>query len=307
MENSSLQLIESSGIRSKIYTIRGVQVMLDSDLAKLYTIPTYRLNEQVKRNRNRFPEEFSFRLTTPEYQFLTSQFAISKNLTTSYKDVKEKRGGKTRPPFVFTEQGVAMLSAVLKSDVAVYMSIRIINAFVEMRRMVASNAQLFARLDNVEQKQLEHKLETDKKFDQVFKALSPKDSIPHQKIFYNNQIFDAHKLVSKIIRSANKKLVLIDNFIDESVLDLFTKRKNGVELIIYTKNITKLATLDVQKFSQQYGSIQLKEFDQSHDRFLIVDDKDVYHFGASIKDLGKKWFAVSKFDKNSLDILGRLG
>lgn len=280
--------------------------MLDEDLAKLYQIDTKRLNEQVGRNRKRFPKEFRFKLTVAELRALRSQFATSIELEPSLRGISGNKGGRTYMPHAFTEQGVAMLSAVLKGDVAVYMSIKIINAFVEMRRMVASNAQLFARIDSVEQKQLEHRLETDKKFDQVFKALTPHDAIPQQKIFFNNQVFDAHKFVSKIIRSANKKIILIDNFVDESVLDLFTKRKTGVELIIYTKNITKLTTLDTHKFSQQYGNIQLKEFNQSHDRFLIIDNKDVYHFGASIKDLGKKWFAFSKFDKQAFSLLGRL-
>lgn len=269
--------------------------MLDEDLATLYKLSTKVLNQALKRNKKRFPKDYCFKISLIEYNSLKSQFVTS-----------SLHGGRRKRPYAFTEQGVAMLSAVLKSDVAVYMSIKIINAFVSMRRMVASNAQLFARVDHLEQKQVENKLDTDKKFDQVFKALSPHDAIPQQKIFFNNQVFDAHKFVSKIIRSANNKIVLIDNFIDESVLDLFTKRKTGVELIIYTKNITKLTTLDAQKFSQQYGNIQLKEFNRSHDRFLIIDNKDVYHFGASIKDLGRKWFAFSKFDKQAFSLLDKL-
>ena len=295
MVNSSLQLIDAENIRNKIYVIRGLQVMLDFDLAKLYDVPTSRVNEQVRRNKQRFPNYYCFKLTLDEFDNLISQFATS-----------SLHGGRRKHPYAFTEQGVAMLSSVLRSDVAVYMSIKIINAFVSMRRMVAENAQLFARVDHIEQKQVENKLDTDKKFDQVFKALTPHDAIPQQKIFFNNQVFDAHKFVFKIIRSANTKIVLIDNFIDENVLDLFTRRKTGVELIIYTKNITKLTTLDAHKFNQQYGSIQLKEFNQSHDRFLIIDNKGVYHFGASIKDLGKKWFAYSKFDKQAFSLLGKL-
>lgn len=290
-----LQLSESSDIRNNIYFARDLQIMLDIDLSKLYETPTRTINQLVKRNASRFPKEYCFKLTAEEYKSLRSQIVISKS-----------RGGRRYLPYAFTEQGVAMLSAVLKSDVAVHMSIRIINAFVSMRRIVASNSQLFARVDNIEQKQIEHKLDTDKKFEQVFKALSPQDSIPQQKIFFNNRVFDAHKFVSKIIRSANKKIILIDNFIDESVLDLFTKRKSGVELTIYTNNISKLTALDAHKFDQQYGNIQLKEFNRSHDRFLIIDDKDVYHFGASIKDLGKKWFAFSKFDKQAFSLLDRL-
>lgn len=306
MESSSLQLIESDGIRHKIYMLRGVQVMLDEDLAKLYQTDTKRLNEQVRRNKQRFPKEFRFKLTVTELRALRSQIATSFEVKPSPWGITGNKGGRTYLPYAFTEQGVAMLSAVLKSDVAVYMSIKIINAFVEMRRTIANNAQLFARLDNVEQKQLEHKIETDKKFDQVFKALAPKNPIPQRKIFYENQVFDAHVLVSKIIKSAKKKLVLVDNYVDETVLELFTKRKSGVELTVYSKDVSKLRTLDAIKFDQQYGKLQLKKFDKAHDRFLIIDDKFVYHFGASLKDLGTKWFAVSRFDTDALDFLGKL-
>lgn len=281
---------DSSLIQRNIYYIRGVPVILDVDLARLYRVPTKRLNEQVRRNIGRFPEEFCFKLKTEEYEALRSQFATL--------DI-----GHTYLPYAFTEQGVAMLSAVLRSDVAVYMSIRIMNAFVAMRKVIADNSQIVGRLDRVERKQLE----TDQKFDKVFDALSGQKLVPAQKIFFENQIFDAHEFVSKIIKSANKRILLLDNYIDESVLTLFTKRKPNVEVIIYSKDFNLATKLDLDKFKAQYGDINFCEFDLSHDRFLIIDDDEIYHFGASLKDLGKKWFAVSKFEKQALLLLDKLG
>lgn len=290
-------------VRNKIYLIRGDQVMLDYDLAKLYKVPTSQLNQQVARNKDRFPEEFCFKLTVEEFKGLISQFVISNAIAPSRKGFSKSRGGRTKLPYAFTEQGVAMLSAVLKSDIAVYMSIRIMSAFVAMRRVIADNNQIIGRLDRVERKQLE----TDQKFDKVFDALSGQKLVPAQKIFFENQIFDAHEFVSKIIKSADKRILLLDNYIDESVLTLFTKRKADVEVIIYSKDIDQVTKLDLDKFKAQYGNIEFREFHLSHDRFLIIDNEDIYHFGASLKDLGKKWFAVSKLDKQALLLLDRLG
>ncbi len=282
-------------IKNKIFTVRGVQVMLDSDLASLYGVKTKILNQAVKRNIKRFPKEFCFRLNKEEYKNLRSQFVTSENY-----------GGRRYSPYFFTEEGVAMLSGVLKSDTAVYMSIRIMTAFVEMRKIIHTNSQLLTRVDIVEQKQIEQKIETDKKFDEVFDALSNTDIHPQQKIFFDNQMFDAYKFVSSLIRLAKKKIILIDNFIDETVLVLLGKRNKGVSVTIYCQKITPQMMLDLKKFNSQYPKIEIKELKTAHDRFLIIDDKDIYHFGASIKDLGKKWFAFSKFDKQALTLLERL-
>jgi len=270
--------------------------MLDSDLAEFYRVETRRLNEQVKRNIERFPEEFMFRLTYKEYENLISQIAIS----------SEKHGGRRKLPYVFTEQGVAMLSGVLKSDTAVKMSIQIISAFVAMRKFIINNAQIFQRIDIVERKQLKHEMETDEKFEKVFNALQSKDIEPKQGIFFDGQIFDAYKFLSDLIRKAEKSILLIENFIDDTVLNLFTKRKKNVSVTIYTANLSKTLMTDLKKFNDQYQPIEVKEFKNSHDRFMIIDDEDVYHFGASLKDLGKKWFAFSKFEKKALEILGKL-
>ncbi len=287
----SLNLVGADAIKSRIHTIRTVQVMIDEDLAELYKVSTKRLNEQVKRNSERFPSDFMFQLTDSEFQYLRSQFA-----TASW-------GGRRNLPYAFTEQGVAMLSGVLKSDVAVRMSIQIMGAFVSMRRFISSNAQIFQRLDVVENKQVEY----DKRLDEVFDAIQSRDLKPEKGIFFDGQVFDAYSFVSDIVRSANNSIVLIDNYVDDSVLTLLSKRKKNVQATIFAKEITKQLLLDIEKCNSQYQHIEVREFQQSHDRFLVVDDTEVYHIGASLKDLGKKWFAFSKFDKDALKILEKLG
>jgi len=280
-------ILNENKIKSKIYTVRGLQVMIDRDLAELYNVETRALNQAVKRNIERFPRNFMFQLNEKDYKNLASQ-----NVTSS-----AGWGGRRNIPYVFTEQGVAMLSGVLRSGTAINISINIMNAFVSMRKFVASNAQIFKRLDNVEKKQIEY----DKKFEQVFSAIEDKDIKPEKGIFFDGQIFDSYRFVSDLIRSANKSIDLIDNYVDDSVLALFIKRNSGVSVTIFTKEITKQLSLDIAKYNSQYSSVSIKKFNYSHDRFLIIDENEVYHFGASLKDLGKKWFAFSKFDKEALN------
>jgi len=265
--------------------------MLDTDLAELYNVETGALNQAVKRNAIRFPESFMFKLSKEEFENLKSQIVIS------------SWGGRRDLPSVFTEQGVAMLSGVLKSDRAIRISIQIMGAFVAMRKFISSNAQMFHRLDTVEKKQVEH----DKKFDQIFDAIQSKGIKLQKGIFFDGQIFDAYKFVSDIIRTADISIILIDNYIDDSVLTLFSKRNKNVQVTIFTKEISKQLSLDLTKYNLQYPPIEIKDFKQSHDRFLIIDNKEVYHFGASLKDLGKKWFAFSKFDKEAFKLLDKLG
>lgn len=286
---------DSTVIQRKIYTIRNVQVMLDRDLAELYQVKAIRLREQVKRNAKRFPSDFMFQLTDAEVDFMVSQNAIPS---------KKHLGGYL--PYVFTEQGVANLAGVLSSDRAIDLNIQIMRAFVAMRKFIINNAQLFQRIDTVERRQIKHEMETSEKFDKVFDELQSKDLEPKQGIFFDGQIFDAHKFVSDLIRKAEKSILLIDNYIDDTVLSLFTKRKKNVAVTILTKKITKELLLDLEKFNAQYPSIEIKEFKESHDRFMIIDNEDVYHIGASLKDLGKKWFAFSKFEKKALQILDKL-
>jgi hypothetical protein len=289
---SNTHLIKIEEIQNKIYTFRGVQVMSDRDLASLYGVETRVLNQAVKRNSGRFPKEFCFQLTNEEFDNWKSQIVIS----------NEDKMGLRRPPYVFTEQGVAMLSAVLKSETAVKVSVAIINAFVAMRRFLISNAKVFERLDSLELKQLD----TNEKIEQVLDAIESKKIQPRQGVFFDGQVFDAYKFVSGLIRKANKSILLIDNYIDETILDLFSKKKKNVTVTIFTNRITKVMLLDVKKFNTQYPTVEIKQFTKAHDRFLIMDEKDVYHFGASLKDLGKKWFAFSKMDKSAFSLLENL-
>jgi len=306
-------------IQHKIYTINNLQVMLDSDLADFYGIETKRLNQQVKRNIERFPAEFMFQLSeddlislrlqnaTSESKLLQSKNTILENTPLRLQNAtSNKKGGRRYIPYVFTEQGVAMLSTVLHTKTAVNMSIQIMKAFVVMRRFVVSNALLFQRLDTIEKKILKYEIISDKKFEEIFDALDKRDVVPKQGIFFDGQVFDAYKFVCSLIRKAKKTIVLIDNYIDETVLDILTKRNQDVTAKIYTKKITRQLKLDLVKNNEQYQEIEIKEFEDSHDRFLIIDNIEVYHIGASLKDLGKKWFAFSKMDIDAFSVLSKL-
>ncbi len=320
--NNEIIILDIQQIQNRIIAIRGEQVMIDNDLAELYGVETKVLNQAVKRNIERFPAKFRFQVTSEELNFLRSQFVTSNDERNLYsnKDVADEGSlrsqivtlengrGKHRKylPYAFTEQGVAMLSAVLRSDTAVQVSIQIMDAFVKMRRFLSSNAAIFNRIDSVEKNLLEYKTESDSKFNKIFEAIEEKNIKPKQGIFFEGQIFDAYKFVSDIFRSAKTSILIIDNYVDDSVLTHLTKKKKTVKVSIYTKNISEQLELDVKKFNSQYKNLTLKKFNKSHDRFIIIDDKDIYHFGASLKDLGKKWFAFSKFDTNILAILEKL-
>jgi hypothetical protein len=296
-KDNVMQTLTQDEIKTKIYTIRGIQVMLDRDLAELYGVETRVLNQAVKRNIERFPENFMFQLAKEEVDSLRSQFVI----------LKKDRGGHTKYlPLVFSEQGVSMLAGVLKSEIAIQVSIKIINVFVEMRRFLLNNAQVFQRLDTVEKKQIEYKIDSDKKFDKIFEALEQNEIKPKQGIFFDGQIFDAYKFISELVRKANKSIVIIDNYIDESVLNFLTKRNKNVKVTILTKNISNQLKLDIEKYNAQYPVIEVKEFKYAHDRFIILDEKDVYVIGASLKDLGKKWFAFSKIDVGALQLIEKI-
>ena len=287
---NDLTIVESVDIQDKIFTIRGVQVILDRDLAALYQVETKVFNQAVKRNVARFPQNFRFQLTKEESQSLRSQnVTFKENLNTKYQ------------PYVFTEFGVSMLSAVLKSNIAIEVSIKIIESFVNMRKIISSNTLMYQRFERIESRLSIH----DENFEKIFKAIENKSIQPEEGIFYNGQIFDAYSFVSDLVKSAKKSLVLIDNYIDESTLTILSKNQN-INTAIYTPKISKQLRLDIEKYNQQYKKIELKKFDLAHDRFLILDDVEVYHIGASLKDLGKKWFAFSKMDINSFEIIGKL-
>ena len=285
-------IINENSIKDKIYTIRNMQVMLDRDLAELYCVETKRINEAVKNNQDKFMDDFYFELNDLEFEYLRSKIS-----TTSFI--------KTRTnPKVFTEQGIYMLATILKSKVASQVTINLIKTFANMRKLISQNIALFERFERIENRLTIH----DKNFNILFKALEDKNNIPVQNIFFDGQIYDAYSFVNDLIKLANSEIVLIDNYIDDTVFTLFSKYPN-INFIIYTNNISKQLKLDFEKYSKQYKNISLKTFKSSHDRFLIIDKKEIYHLGASLKDLGKKWFAFSKMSLNSLnldDILHKL-
>ena len=287
-------------IKSMIFVVRNQQVMIDSDLAMLYQVETKRLNEAVKRNIARFPEEFRFQLTEEETESLRSQFAT----------LNENDGrGKHRKylPYVFTEQGIAMLSAVLRSDVAIQVSISIMKSFVEMRRFIANNTLLFERISTVELRQLEYQKQTDEKLEQIFEYISEHEE-SSQKIFFDGQIYDAFSLIVNLIQKADKEITLIDGYVDVGTLNLLSKKKSDVEVTIYTKKQTMLTKADVKNFNAQYPTLKIKYTEVFHDRFLILDRVTAYHVGASLKDAGKKCFGINLIQDAGIikDILQRL-
>jgi hypothetical protein len=288
-------IIPQKYIQGMIFTIRGVPVMVDRDLADIYEVENKRLNEQVKRNQSRFPESFRFQLTDAEKEQLVANC-----------DRFDSMKHASNNPYAFTEQGVSMLSAVLRSETAIRVSIQIINAFVKMRHFLQSNADVFARIESVEKRQLQFESTTGANFEKIFQALEAAEP-PKQGIFYDGQVHDAHTFVSGLIRKAKKSLILIDNYVDDSVLTLLTKRKKSASALIYTKTISKQLALDLEKHNQQYPPVQIERFKDAHDRFLIIDEQHIYHIGASLKDLGKKWFAFSKFESGALEMLRKLG
>ena len=274
-------------IKSIIYTIRGKQVILDNDLAMLYQVETRVFNQAVNRNSNRFPEHFRFQLTEEEYKNLRSQVVISSS--------EGSHGGRRYMPYAFTEQGIAMLSAVLRSDIAIEVSIKIMDSFVEMRRFLISNAAVFERLDRVELKQLE----SDQKLETIFNYL-PTQTEVKQNIFFDGQIYDAFSFIIDLIKKAKIKLTLIDNYVDTNTLNLLCKKESGVDVLIVTAGEGRLTTKDSTKFNAQYPKLTIKTMSNFHDRFLLVDDLEVYHIGASIKDAGKKSFGISKIEDKDL-------
>ena len=295
--NCDDQLPETVDIQPLIRIIRGQQVMLDRDLATLYGVETGQLNRQVKRNIDRFPIDFMFQLTKKEYEDLKCQIGTS------------SWGGDRRTPHAFTENGVAMLSGVLRSQIAIEVNIRIMRAFTSMRHFLTNNATVFQRLETIEYNQLkmrQHQSETDKRIDEVFRRLDAGTTKPRQGIFYDGQIYDAYAFVSDLVRSTKFQIVLIDNYVDDTVLTLLDKRTSGVSATIYTQQINAQLQLDINRHNTQYPAIEVNIFKRSHDRFLCIDD-DVYHIGASIKDLGKKWFAFSKMeDVTPAELIARI-
>lgn len=322
VDTTTIQPVEQ--IESLILTIRDKQVILDRDLARLYGVETRVLNQAVQRNIERFPKDFMFQLTKEEFENWKSQFAISNydedmssQIVTSSGEEKWKsqivisnsiKMGARKLPYAFTENGIAMLSSVLRSPMAIATNIHIMRAFNAMRHFIGSQAQVFQRMENIEKNVLAlnaHQIDTDRKIEEVFRRLDDNSEKPEKGIFYDGQIFDAYTFINERIREAKKRIVLIDNYVDDSVLTMLDKRNKGVDAVVYTKNISRQLSLDFEKHNAQYSPIEVKQFDRAHDRFLCIDDT-VYLIGASLKDLGKKWFGFVKLEQPTDELLSKM-
>mgnify|MGYP000646312738 FL=1 len=286
-------------IERVIYTFRGVQVMLDRDLAKMYNVETKVLNQAVKRNSGRFPERFMFQLSKEEFDNWKSQIVTSNMMSQS--EIESFKMAVRRAPYAFTEQGVAQLSAVLKSDTAIEVSIRIMDAFVAMRRFISTNAEMFQRIERLES----HQTSTDEKVEHIMKRMDElAPAITPEQIFATGCVWDAWDYVSQLVRSAKQRIVLIDNFVDERVLTLLTKRAAGVSATIHSR-YTQQFKLDLEKHNEQYEPIEFIQIPhKSHDRFLFIDD-NVYLLGTSIKDMGTSLCAITRLETTA-DIVMQL-
>ena len=274
--------------------------MLDSNFAELYEVETKRLNEAVGRNKARFPEAFCFKPTGDEEESLRSQIATSKTA--------EGRGGRRYLPRVFTEQGVAMLSAVLRSQTAIKVSVKIMNAFVEMRHFIADNAHMFEQIRTVKLRQLEYQKATDERFERVFDYMETHEA-PNQKVFFEGQVYDAFELLVTLVQRAKREIVLVDGYVDTGTLNILAKKQPGVSVTVWTHPRTSLTARDAATFNAQYPTLEVGRTTSFHDRFLILDGAEGYLVGASLKDAGKKSFAIAKLEDSTIvdSIVAALG
>ena len=302
-ESLPVPLLSTEKIQQLVYVIRSQQVMLDSDLAMLYQVETGALNRAVKRNKYRFPDDFCFQLTIEELTSLRCQIGISKKEDSG----NNSHGGRRYTAYVFTEQGIAMVASVLRSEIAAKVNVQIMRTFVTMRRFIANNTMLFTYITELEMKQEKYINESDKKFKQVFDYIAAHTE-SEQKIFYDSQIFDAFSFFINLVSKATTSIILIDGYVDIDTLNIFTKKKTGVTVDIYTLPKSKLSKNDINNFNKQYPRLTVCYNTHFHDRFMIIDNIDVYHIGASLKDAGKKCFAVTKLNDPSIaqDIKQRL-
>ena len=303
-EKQEVITVDSGKIQNLVYTIRGQQVMLDSDLANLYGYEVKRLNEQVRRNINRFPTDFMFQLTIEEVELVKSQNA------TSPKDTlfEGQSGGRRKLPYVFTEQGIYMLATVLRGELAENQSIYFMRAFREMRHFITNNKLMFERIRDVELKQIEYQKQSDEKFTQIFDYISEHEE-SMQKIFFNGQIFDAFSLLTTFVKQADQKIILIDGYVDVATLNILAKKKKGVNVTVYTFPGTKITKKDIDTFNEQYPKLTVERTTIFHDRFLILDGRTGYHIGASLKDAGQKCFGINKIEDEKVisELLERAG
>ena len=292
MAQNEIAIHNTESLKDKIYTIRGVQVMLDSDLAEIYGYATKAFNQQVKNNIERFDDDFRFQLTEDETNYLRSKF-LTANISSMSRSL----------PYAFTEQGIYMLMTVLKGDLAVAQSKTLIRLFREMKHFVQNNMLLFDEIASIKQ----HQLNTDKRVDELFTLLDKYNVKDTQGIFYQGQIFDAYAKFQSFIAQAQTEIILIDNYVDVTVLERLATKNSGVAVTIYTSNNAKITAQDIQNFNAQYPPLTVHYTTNMHDRFLIIDHKILYHIGASLKDLGKKCFAFDLFDASFIpDILAKI-
>lgn len=296
--------VTSESIRDMIYMVRNQQVMFDSDLALIYGYEVRALNQQVKRNIARFPDDFMFELTNEEVQAVKSQIVTSQDNAF----FTGQTGGRRKPPKAFTEQGIYMLGTVLRGEVANQQTIFIMRAFREMKHFMANNAAMFERIRSVELRQLSYEHKTDDRLDQLFEYISAHTE-SDQKVFFKGQIYDAFSLIANLIRKARQEIILIDGYIDTGTLDLLSKKQANVVASLYTtQKGCKLTASEISSFSTQYPVLMIAYTTAFHDRFLILDQSTVYHIGASVKDAGKKCFAVSQIKDAQIiqDLIKRL-
>ena len=290
----STDLKEETIIENQIYTIRGKQVMLDSDVAFYFQVETKRLNQQMLRNKNRFPEEFCFKLNSNEFKNLRLQ-----NVTSSY-------GGRRYLPYVYTEPGIVALAGVLKSKIAAEASVRIVRQFVEMRHFLLSNGHLLESLATIQNRQLKFEDEANNKFDIIFKKIEHVE-IPKENIFFKGQFFDAYDFLATLINKANYSLILIDPYCDGKALSFFRGKKRDVQLTIMKSSYAKLLDIDVEQFTKQYGDISVLTNDDIHDRFIIIDKQECYSLGSSLNRLGNKTIFINQIENITIfDLIMKL-
>lgn len=299
---TSIALSSDAQIRDMIYTVRGHQVMLDSDLAELYEVETKALNRAAKRNEDRFPEDFRFKLTREELENLRCQIG-----TLTGQDT-DSSIGRTYLPHVYTEQGVAMLSGVLRSKVAVDASVRIMDAFVEMRHFIVDNAHMFEQIRSIDHRLDSLERSTDERFERVFDCMGAHET-PNQKVFFESQVYDAFELLVSLVQRAKHEVVLVDGYVDTGTLNILAKKQSGVSVTVWTHPKTSLAARDVATFNVQYSTLEVRHTASFHDRFLILDGVEGYLVGASLKDAGKKSFGVAKLEDSAIvgSIVAALG
>ena len=290
MNENDLMITDQTDIKDKIHNVRGLQVMLDSDIAELFGVETGQLNRQMKRNVERFPKEFCFKLNSLEFKNLKCQNGISSS----------SHGGIRKTPYVYTEHGVIALAGVIKNETAAKMSVAIVKAFVAMRNFIIENGDTLLKLAQLQNRQIGFEIETNKRFDEVLRLIDKKD-LPKQAIFFGGQYFDAFEFIEILVSKAKSSLLFVDPYCDNRALSFLKNKNADVQLTVAKSDKAKLASADISIFESQYGQIEVIERNDIHDRFLIIDNKECYSLGTSLNHAGKKMFAVCKID--NLDII----